>query len=248
MLSTLEQTRLPAVSPAAKGTALLVLLENVGYVSGLDLPGWVRAIIDTVTEEYAKLLLRLLGAHRRYDRVLILEDAAVTNERVAAALLDLSQGHRLDLLLLVHGQKECLVGYRGESYIDSGLFNPLLDAYRRDPAVLDLGIVYGVNCYGASLAPTWLALGADAVNGALGVNWFPEPSLSLFLVRWLNGATFSEAVETSFRWARRVGKLIWPDTDAGREDPHLTGSQQIVYGRRDVRLFDPPEDKSMGAI
>lgn len=229
----------PTPSAAAPGSALLVILENVGYVSGLNLPAWAMAAVDFVTEEYAKILLRLLGAYRRYDRVVVLEDAEVTNERMAAELFSLSKAHRIDLLLLVHGQKECLVAYRGEAYIDRGLFDPLLAAYRQNPSSLNLGIVYGVNCYGASLAPTWLALGADAVNGAVGVNWFPEPSLSIFLSRWLNGATYTEAVESSYRWARRVGKLIWPDAAPGCEDHHLTGSQQIVYGRRDVRLFDP---------
>jgi len=239
MLATAEKNPARSTPPVTKGKALLVILENVGYISGLNLPGWAMAAIDFVTEEYAKLLLRLLGAHRRYDRVVILEDAQVTNEQMAAALFDLSKKHRVDQLLLVHGQKECLVGYRGEAYIDGGLFNVLLNAYAQNPAVLDLGIVYGVNCYGASLAPTWLALGADAVNGAVGVNWFPEPSLSLFLSRWLNGSTYSQSVEASFRWARRVGRFIWPDRADGSEDVHLAGSRQTIYGRRDVRLFDP---------
>ncbi|MFZ1753826.1 MAG: hypothetical protein WBO46_08380 [Caldilineaceae bacterium] len=238
MLATAERNSTRQTFAAPKGRALLVILENVGHISGLTLPGWAMNVIDYVTEEYAKVLLRLLGAHRRYDRVVILEDADVTNEKMAAAFFDLSRGHRVDQLLLVHGQKECLVGFRGEAYIDGDLFNVLREAYNQDPSVLDLGVVYGVNCYGATLAPTWLALGADAVNGAVGVNWLPEPSLSLFLVRWLNGATYSESVATSFRWARRVGKLVWPDR-AGSEDAHLQGSQQIVYGRRDVRLFAP---------
>lgn len=239
MPATAERDFVRNTTPAAKGRALLVILENVGYISGLNLPGWAMVVIDFVTEEYAKILLRLLGAHRRYDRVVILEDADVTNEKMAAALFDLSRAHRVDQLLLVHGQKECLVGYEGKVYIDGHLFNRLLEAYSQEPSSLDLGIVYGVNCYGATLAPIWLALGADAVNGAVGVNWFPEPSLSLFLARWLNGATYSESVSTSFRWARRVGRLVWPDKADGCEDPHVAGSRQIVYGRRDVRLFDP---------
>lgn len=239
MPATAERDFVRNTTPAAKGRALLVILENVGYISGLNLPGWAMVVIDFVTEEYAKILLRLLGAHRRYDRVVILEDADVTNEKMAAALFDLSRAHRVDQLLLVHGQKECLVGYEGKVYIDGHLFNRLLEAYSQEPSSLDLGIVYGVNCYGATLAPIWLALGADAVNGAVGVNWFPEPSLFLFLARWLNGATYSESVSTSFRWARRVGRLVWPDKADGCEDPHVAGSRQIVYGRRDVRLFDP---------
>lgn len=229
---------IPSLSaPARKGRALLVILENVGHISGVNLPPWAMTVIDYVTEEYAKLLLRLLGAHRRYDRVVILEDAEVNNEGMAAALFELSAGHRVDLLLLVHGQQECLVGYQGKAYIDNRLFQTLRSAYQQNPSVLDLGVVFGLNCYGASLAPTWLALGADAVNGAVGVNYLPEPSLSLFLLRWLNGATYSQAVATSFRWARRVGRLIWPDRPDGSEDIHIAGSRQIVYGRRDVRLF-----------
>ena len=239
MFATAERDPTVNTSVASKGRALLVVLENVGHISGLDLPGWAMTVIDYVTEEYAKLLLRLLGAYRRYDRVLILEDAEVTNEKMAAALLDLSREHRVDQLLLVHGQQECLVGYQGKAYIDGHLFNALLEAYSQDPSLLDLGVVYGVNCYGATLAPIWLALGADAVNGVVGVNWLPEPSLSLFLTRWLNGATYSESVATSFRWARLVGRLVWPDKANGCEDIHIAGSRQIVYGRRDVRLFDP---------
>lgn len=239
MLTTAERKSTVDSPLTAKGRALLVVLENVGYISGLNLPGWAMVVIDYVTEEYAKILLRLLGAHRRYDRVVILEDADVTNEKMAAALFDLSREHRVDQLLLVHGRQECLVGYQGKAYIDGNLFNALLEAYSQDPSTLDLGVVYGVNCYGATLAPIWLALGADAVNGAVGVNWFPEPSLSLFLARWLNGTTYSESVSTSFRWARRVGRLVWPDKADGCEDIHIAGSRQIVYGRRDVRLFDP---------
>ena len=113
MHATAERNSTASTPVAAKGRALLVVLENVGYISGLDLPDWAMTVIDFVTEEYAKILLRLLGAHRRYDRVLILEDADVTNEKMAAALLDLSREHRVDQLLLVHGQKECLVGYQG---------------------------------------------------------------------------------------------------------------------------------------
>ena len=225
-------------APARKGRALLVILENVGHISGMDLPPWAMTAIDYVTEEYAKLLLRLLGAHRRYDRVVILEDAEVHNEGMAAALFDLSANHRVDLLLLVHGQQECLVGYRGQAYIDDGLFQTLRSAYQRDPSVLDLGVVFGLNCSGASLHPTWLPLATDAGNGAVGGNYLPEPSLTLFLLRWLNGATYSQAVATSFRWARRVGRLIWRDKADGSEDPHIAGSRQIVYGRRDVRLSD----------
>ena len=56
-----EHTPPPKLPAATHGRALLVVLENVGHISGLDLPAWAMSIVDNVTEEYAKLVLRLLG-------------------------------------------------------------------------------------------------------------------------------------------------------------------------------------------
>ena len=70
-----------------KPLALIVFLENVGHIAGLKLPQWAMNTVDFVTEEYAKALLHLYGAHRRYDRVLVLEDARATGPQLAAALL-----------------------------------------------------------------------------------------------------------------------------------------------------------------
>ena len=61
--------------------------------------------IDFVTEEYAKAILHLYGAYRHYDRVDMLEDAAATGPRLAAALLEASRTHTVDVLLLVHGRQ-----------------------------------------------------------------------------------------------------------------------------------------------
>lgn len=233
---TLARSHSPAASPLPKPLALVVFLENVGHISGVQLPGWAMAVIDWVTEEYAKLLLRLLGAHRRYHRVVILEDAQATGPELVRTLIETSATHTVDQLLLVHGQPQSLVGYRGQEFVDGADLNPLLEAYAQDNSLLDLRMVYGLNCYGASLAPVWLALGAQAVNGANGVNWLPEPSLSLFLHKWLNGARYSEAVIHSARWAHRAGKIIWPNRANGQEHPRIAGSHQIIYGVRDVRI------------
>ena len=228
---------LPAsILPASKPLALVVFLENVGHVASLHLPQWVTATIDFLTEEYAKLLLRLYGAHNRYDRVIILEDARATGPQLTAALLDASRTHTVDVLLLVHGHTGLLVGHRGRHTVGAETFAPLLDRYAADPAALDLRMVYGLNCYGITLAPTWLALGAQVANGAVGVNWFPEPSLSVFLRRWLAGQPYSDAVVasnvTANRWWRRILRSSLTD----RPHPWLVSSQQIIIGRRDVRI------------
>lgn len=221
-----------------KPLALVVFLENVGHILGVPLPQWGMDLIDYVTEEYAKALLRLLGAHRRYHRVIVLEDAQATGPELANTLLRASLTHQVDLLLLVHGLEGALVGFKNRELVDGATFQPLVAAYQHNPALLDLRMVYGVNCYGASLAPTWLSLGALAVNGAAGVNWLPEPSLSVFLRAWLSGTPYSQAVARSHRAARRVGRLLWPPDAQGRDHPCIASSQQMVFGRRDLTIFD----------
>ncbi len=219
-----------------KPLALVVFLENVGHVHGLPLPQWAMRVIDFLTEEYAKALLGIYGAYRRYDDVIILEDKLATGPRLAATLFRASRGHRLDLLLLVHGNPGTLVGYQGKETVGAETFEPLLAAYHADPASLDLRMVYGLNCYGASLAPTWLELGATVVNGSIGVNWLPEPSLSIFLRNWLGGKPYSLAVQLSFQTAKRWGDRIWRPDEHGIEHPRIAGSRQIIFGVHDLTI------------
>ncbi len=222
----------------AKPLALVVFLENVGHIAGVTLPQWAMNTIDFFTEEYAKALLHLYGAYRRYDRVIVLEDEQATGPQLAAALLSASRTHTVDVLLLVHGHSGQLVGYKGRQRVGAETFAALLDAYRSDSAALDLRIVYGLNCYGVSLASTWLALGAAAVNGSPGVNWFPEPSLTIFLRNWLGGRSYSQAVIASntgaIRWWSKILKAS--PNSSGQEHPWIGSSRQVIFGRRDLTI------------
>ncbi len=101
---------------------------------------------------------------------------------------------------------------------------------------LDLRMVYGLNCYGLSLAWQWLALGVQAANGAVGVNWFPEPSLSVFLRHWLAGEPYSGAVSRSNAAANRWWRRILRAPHAAMEHPWITSSRQIVVGACDVTI------------
>jgi hypothetical protein len=231
-----EVTTSGAASMRPKPAALVVFLENVGHVQGMPLPKWATNVIDFVTEEYAKLLLRIFGAHRRYDRVIILEDALATGPRLVEALVEASRGHQVDLLLLVHGHPETLVGHQGKVWVGPETFKPLLAAYRADPTLLNLRMVFGLNCFGVSLAPTWLAMGAQATNGACGVNWLPEPSLSVFLQNWLGGQPFSVAVQRSHAMALQWGVRIWRPSGEGKDHPYIAGSRQAIFGVRDVTI------------
>jgi hypothetical protein len=219
-----------------KPLALVVFLENIGHIAGVPLPQWTMDLIDWATEEYAKLLLRLYGAYRRYDRVIILEDKQATGPSLTDALITASRTHRVDLLLLVHGQHNCLVGYKNQTWIGPETFEPLSAAYRQDRTLLDLRMVYGLNCYGVTLAPVWLALGAQVANGAVGVNWFPEPSLSVFLYQWLHGRGYSEAVLASNQWANHIWRRILQPWSNGAEHPWLASSRQTVSGIREITI------------
>ncbi|MCB0063024.1 MAG: hypothetical protein KDE19_12955 [Caldilineaceae bacterium] len=230
-------TTLHAAPLFRKPIALVVFLENVGHIAGLQLPAWVMQVIDYVTEEYAKLLLRLLGAYRRYDKVVILEDEQANGVALGEALLATSRTHRVDVLLLAHGHIGQLVGFRNRTRVGKETFTPLCDAYCANEQLLDLRMVYGINCYGYSLADTWRTLGASVVNGAVGVNWFPEPSLSVFLYNWLRGRRYSEAVRRSNHAANRFWQHIWKRKPDGTPHDFLLSSRMIVTGNEDVTIF-----------
>ena len=215
-----------------KPIALVVLLENVGHVVGITLPQWAMNTIDYVTEEYAKVQLRLFGAYRKYDRVIILEDQKANGKTLSQTLLSTSQTHQVDLILLVHGHKEILVGYKGREYIGNETWNPLCETYEADSSSLDLRMVFGINCYGESLATVWQRMGAKACNGAVGVNWFPEPTLSVFLRNWLRGKPYGAAVRHSNVSANKTWKRI-----LGSEyHQWILDSTQIVFGEAQMKI------------
>jgi len=227
-----------------KPIALVVLLENVGHVAGVQLPRVVRSAIDYLTEEYAKILLRYYGAYRVYDHVTILEDELATGAQLSSAILHLSKRYSVDLLLLVHGQEGKLVGHLGEEMIGSEMFDKLLLRRLDEPGSVDLRMVFGLNCYGTSLVASWQALGATVVNGTPGVNWLPEPSLSVFLRNWLRGQPYSVALERSNSHARRWGRRLLRNSGDGSEHPMVASSRQIIYGEHDITIHSRPNRTS----
>jgi len=220
-----------------KPAALVIFLENVGHIAGLTLPDWAMQVIDYVTEEYAKGLLWLLGAYRRYDTVIILEDEDANGMALTTALLDASRTHQVDVLLLAHGHIKQLVGFRNQTRVGDETFAPLCDAYCADESLLDIRMVFGINCYGYSLTDTWRQLGAKVVNGSIGINWFPEPTLSVFLYNWLRGRPYSEAVRRSNHTANRFWKQIWKPAPDGTPHAYLTSSRQVIVGNDDVTIY-----------
>lgn len=205
---------------------LIVFLENGGRVAGLRLPRWASRLLDWSTEEYAKAVVRR-RARRHYSHVVVLEDEQATAAALWQALLA-AGGATVDVLMLVHGQEGYACGY-GQHQVGPDFFEGMRRLRAAGLASFRLRAVYQMNCYGQSLTDEWLSLGAQAVNGAVGINWLPEPSLSVFLRRWLGGRPFAEAVTASYTTASRLLGLVWRP-QAGRPHPKIASSCMVVFG------------------
>ena len=218
-------------------TVLIVFLENGGQVGGVVLPPWVSFLLDRLSESYAKATV-WLQAHRRYHRIVVLQEEKATDAALWSALVDAGDA-TVDVLMLVHGLPGQAYGYGGR-VVKADFFAGLRSLRAAGAARFRLRAVYQMNCYGDSLTEEWLSLGAQAVNGSVGVNWLPEPSLSVFLWHWLHGKSFEEAVQSGYTAASRVLGLIWRSERArsGFAPPHakIASSRMVVHGDHQLRI------------
>jgi hypothetical protein len=235
---------MPSVKPSTprhalpgSPTILLVFLENGGRVGGVKLAPWASQALDRLSQAYARAAV-WLQARRHYDRIVVLEEEQATAGRLWQALLDAGDA-TVDVLMLVHGQAGYACGH-GDNQVGADFFAGLRGLRAAGLAPFNLRAVYQMNCYGQTLAPEWLSIGAQAVNGSVGVNWLPEPSLSVFLRNWLGGQTFEQAVQRSYRAASRALGLVWRPQPgrAGVRQPHnkIASSRMEVFGDGELRI------------
>lgn len=220
----------------SSSTQLIVFLENGGQVGGIVLPPLVSFLLDRSAQAYAKAAV-WLQARRHYDRIVMLDEEKATEAQLWRALID--AGHAtIDVLMLVHGLPGQAYGYNGR-VVRADFFAGLRSLRATGKAPFNLRAVYQMNCYGQTLTEEWLSLGARAVNGSVGVNWLPEPSLSVFLWNWLHGRSFDVAVQRGYTAASRVLGLIWrPEhTRSGIAQPNakIASSRMTVAGQGEMR-------------
>ncbi|MEZ4770927.1 MAG: hypothetical protein R2844_21230 [Caldilineales bacterium] len=220
----------PVIAATGEKPTLIVFLENGGRVAGVDLPRWASRLLDWTTEEYGKLAVRA-QARRHYREIVVLEDERATGYQLLQAMLDAGD-REMDILMLVHGQTGYACGCDGRR-VGADFFAALRGLRAARLARFRLRAVYQMNCYGESLAQEWLSIGAQAVNGAIGVNWLPEPSLSVFLNGWLGGRPYGDAVQRSNQVASRALGQVW----RGHSAPHpkIASSQMLVFGDKELR-------------
>jgi len=102
-------------------------------------------------------------------------------------------GHVTDLFIFSHGLSGRFLCSNG-AFGDNGW---VTDRYLQNSVLpLHLRAVWGCNCYGSSLNPTWLGLGAKVCAGARYVNFYPTRWAG-FIKRWKDGERFGAAVYRS---------------------------------------------------
>ncbi|MEA3337647.1 MAG: hypothetical protein U9R25_17255 [Chloroflexota bacterium] len=216
---------------------LIVFLESGGRVEGVSLPPWASQLVDSATEAYARLAVRL-QARRHYDRIIVLQHQQATETNLWINLLDVGNAI-VDILMLVHGQTGYACGYANRE-VGADFFQGMRKLKKTGIAGFQLRAVYQMNCYGESLARDWLSLGAQAVNGSEGVNWLPEPSLSIFLLNWLGGEPFQLAVDRSYDVAQRTLSSVWRPkrNNSGQRQVHpkIASSRMHVLGDGDLTI------------
>lgn len=210
--------------------ALIVFIENAGRVAGVELPRWASLLLDWTTEEYGKAVVRL-QARRHYREIVVLEDEQATAGQLLRALLDADDAV-VDVLMLVHGQAGYACGCN-DHRVGADFFAALRQLRAAGLARFRLRAVYQMNCYGQTLGEEWLSIGAQAVNGAVGLNWLPEPSLSVFLHGWLGGRPFGDSVRRSNRAASRLLGQVWRGRDGSH--PKIASSRMLVFGDKELR-------------
>ncbi|HSN78331.1 MAG TPA: hypothetical protein VL334_24940 [Anaerolineae bacterium] len=223
--------------PSHAPTVLIVFLENGGRVGGVSLPQWASRALDRSSQAYARAAVWLQARHH-YGSIVVLEEELATAAQLWQSLLDAGDA-TVDVLMLVHGQVGYACGH-DDNQVGADFFAGLRRLRAAGLAPFRLRAVYQMNCYGQTLAAEWLSIGAQAVNGSAGVNWLPEPSLSVFLRSWLGGRTFEQAVQRSYRAASRVLGLAWRPQQgrAGVRQPHdkIASSRMEVFGDGELRI------------
>ncbi len=106
-----------------------------------------------------------------------------------------AEGYVVDVYIFSHGLNGLFLASKG-TYGDNVALTG--DYIERHVSPLKLRLVWGTNCYGASLLPTWKRLGARAATGSRYVNFYPT-RFGAFAKRWQRGLPLGQCLTESAR-------------------------------------------------
>lgn len=182
------------VAEEPRKLALLALIDND---SGDTLSG-------DLAETAGRLVTGSLGLTGKYQEVRLLVGRDATKDKFFRALNRLiQQDCVIDIILETHGNPELLAIHGGK----------LTGEDIRDRLYLKGGekirLVYMMGCFSGSLVDDWVAVGADAVTGFVGLNVIPVLHYPTFLRHWVSGTNARKATERAYASARKRARSGW---------------------------------------
>lgn len=134
-----------------------------------------------------------------------------TKENLAKYLNELGdEGYVVDVYIFSHG-------YKGQFRVSKGTYanneSVTDDWLLANVRPLKIRAVWQCNCFGASMADCWHALGAKVVAGSRFVNYYPTRWLK-FIKLWNKGERFSSAVSKSDTKEARGPSQLYMQLDA----------------------------------
>lgn len=228
------------------GSAVQCLDPRNWSIVQVPIAEYVRQQTDFNAQQIGTTLINTSGASNKYERVVILQDAAVSASRLRQELTALTPAFEIDIHVLAHGDRTSIAGSGNTFILDTDIRN------LSTIAGLKLRAVYQQNCNGSGLNDDWRGAGAKVVTGSAGLNMTPLTYAS-FLRRWVAGETFSSAVTGSsaewnpyfstmykmvdeFNGETRRNTPIVSYSFALSPDDELTSSRMIVDGDGAIRV------------
>jgi len=144
-----------------------------------------------------------------------------TKQNLVAQLNRLgADGYDVDLYIFSHGWDKAFRTSKGTYGENTSVTAAYLEESVKP---LNLNAVWQCNCYGASLNPTWLKLGANVAAGSRYVNFYPT-RFNKFAKMWQDGTPFAEAVSESDTPASHTPVQAYLLIDAAMRMPEWDGN------------------------
>ncbi len=135
--------------------------------------------------------------------------ATPTNQNLVHHLIELAQdGYMIDLYIFSHGSDGLFRTSKGQHGQNDHFTNDdILTEFassRTGLTEMPIRMVYGVHCFGKTMAPSWRQVGAKVTAGARYVNFYPN-QFGKFASDWnKRNVTFENAVRASDTAASRT--------------------------------------------